>query len=150
MSDLAIQELSQELRDAIAGLRSSKGLEEAGVVTRVGDGVAWIYGLKNAGYNEVVEIETLDGSVVTAFVLNLLEDEIGAVLLGEDSKVAAGAKVTLTGEVLTVPVGPELVGVWLTHWAAHLTARVLSRHRTVATSNVQHLVLWHVKVSMSQ
>jgi len=110
MSDLAIQELSQELRDAIAGLRSSKGLEEAGVVTRVGDGVAWIYGLKNAGYNEVVEIETLDGSVVTAFVLNLLEDEIGAVLLGEDSKVAAGAKVTLTGEVLTVPVGPELVG----------------------------------------
>lgn len=110
MSDLAIQELSQELRDAIAGLRSTKGLEEAGIVTRVGDGVAWIYGLRNAGYNEVVEIETIEGDTVSAFVLNLLEDEIGAVLLGEDSRVAAGAKVTLTGEVLTVPVGPEMVG----------------------------------------
>lgn len=110
MSDLAIQELSNELRDAIQGLRTTKGLEEAGIVTRIGDGVAWIYGLRSAGYNEVVEIETQDGGTVSAFVLNLLEDEIGAVLLGDDSKVAAGSKVTLTGEVLTVPVGPELIG----------------------------------------
>lgn len=110
MSDLAIKELSNELRDAVQGLRTTKGLEEAGIVTRIGDGVAWIYGLKNAGFNEVVEIETIEGGTVTAFVLNLLEDEIGAVLLGDDSKVVAGAKVTLTGEVLSVPVGPELVG----------------------------------------
>ncbi len=110
MSDLNIQELSNELRDAIQSLRTTKGLEEAGIVTRIGDGVAWIYGLRSAGYNEVVEIETTDGSTVSAFVLNLLEDEIGAVLLGDDAAVAAGAKVTLTGEVLTVPVGPELVG----------------------------------------
>lgn len=110
MSDLNIQELSQELRDAIQGLRTTKGLEEAGIVTRVGDGVAWIYGLRSAGSNEVVEIETIDGNSVQAFVLNLLEDEIGAVLLGDDSKVVAGAKVTLTGELLQVPVGPELIG----------------------------------------
>lgn len=110
MSDLAIKELSNELRDAVQGLRTTKGLEEAGIVTRIGDGVAWIYGLKNAGFNEVVEIETIEGGTVTAFVLNLLEDEIGAVLLGDDSKVVAGAKVTLTGKVLQVPVGPELIG----------------------------------------
>jgi F-type H+-transporting ATPase subunit alpha len=110
MSDLAIQELSAELRDAIQSLRTSKGLEEAGVVTRVGDGVAWIYGLRSAGYNEVIEIETRAGGKVTAFALNLLEDEIGAVILGDDAEVAAGAKVTMTGHVLDVPVGPELVG----------------------------------------
>ena len=110
MSDLNIQELSNELRDAIQSLRTTKGLEEAGIVTRIGDGVAWIYGLRSAGYNEVVEIETTDGGSVSAFVLNLLEDEIGAVLLGDDAAVAAGAKVTLTHEVLTVPVGPELIG----------------------------------------
>jgi F-type H+/Na+-transporting ATPase subunit alpha len=110
MSDLAIKELSNELQHAIEGLRSTKGLQEAGIVTRIGDGVAWIYGLKNAGFNEVVDIETTDGGRVTAFVLNLLEDEIGAVLLGDDSQVVAGAKVTLTGEVLQVPVGPELIG----------------------------------------
>ena len=59
MSDLAIQELSNELRDAIQGLRATKGLEEAGIVTRIGDGVAWIYGLRSAGYNEVVERRTV-------------------------------------------------------------------------------------------
>ncbi|HSW74629.1 MAG TPA: F0F1 ATP synthase subunit alpha [Candidatus Saccharimonadales bacterium] len=110
MSDLSIQDLSNELREAIESLRATKGLEEAGIVTRVGDGVAWIYGLTSAGYNEVLEIEAIGGGKVEAFVLNLLEDEIGAVLLGDDAAVVAGAKVTLTGEVLRVPIGPELVG----------------------------------------
>ncbi|HLZ14899.1 MAG TPA: F0F1 ATP synthase subunit alpha [Candidatus Saccharimonadales bacterium] len=110
MSELAIQELSAELKDAIQSLRTSKGLEEAGIVTRVGDGVAWVYGLRSAGYNEVIEIETRSGGKVTAFALNLLEDEIGAVILGDDSDVVAGAKVTMTGHVLDVPIGPELVG----------------------------------------
>jgi F-type H+/Na+-transporting ATPase subunit alpha len=110
MSDLQVQELSSELREAIQSLRENRGLEEAGIVTRVGDGVAWVYGLRSAGYNEVIEIETRDGDRVTAFVLNLLEDEIGAVILGDDASVMAGAKVTLTGKVLDVPVGPEMVG----------------------------------------
>ncbi|HEY5668301.1 MAG TPA: F0F1 ATP synthase subunit alpha [Candidatus Saccharimonadales bacterium] len=110
MSELKVQELSAELAEAIQSLRTTKGLEEAGIVTRVGDGVAWIYGLRAAGYNEVLEIETIDGGKVTAFALNLLEDEIGAVILGNDADVVAGARVTLTHEVLKVPVGPELVG----------------------------------------
>ena len=110
MSELAIQELSAELREAIESLRTDGGLEEVGVVTRVGDGVAWVYGLRSAGYNEVIKIETRNGGSVTAFALNLLEDEIGAVILGDDADVVAGAHVTLTGEVLKVPVGPELVG----------------------------------------
>lgn len=110
MSELAIQELSAELREAIQSIRTAKGLEETGIVTRVGDGVAWIYGLRSAGYSEVIEIETRDGGHVTAFVLNLLEDEIGAVIMGDDADVVAGAKVTMTGHVLDVPVGPELVG----------------------------------------
>jgi len=110
VKDLQIKELSQELRDAISGLQQTKGLEKSGIVTRVGDGVAWIYGLHEAGYNDVVAIETADGGSVEAFALNLLEDEIGAVILGNDADVAAGASVSLTGKVLSVPVGPELVG----------------------------------------
>ncbi len=110
MSELKVQELSAELRDAIQNLRDRQGLEEAGIVTRVGDGVAWVYGLRSAGYNEVLEIATSDGGSVTAFALNLLEDEIGAVILGDDSQVVAGSKVSLTGKILDVPVGPELVG----------------------------------------
>lgn len=109
MADLAVTELSKELRDAIAGLETSEGLESVGVVTRVGDGVAWIHGLRGAGSSEVLQIETEKG-IVEAFALNLMEDEIGAVLLGSDEAVSAGNKVRLKGTVLEVPVGPELLG----------------------------------------
>jgi F-type H+-transporting ATPase subunit alpha len=109
MSDIKVKELSKELQAAIADLQVSGGSETTGIVTRVGDGVAWIYGLTNCGYSEVVNIETPNGTV-EAFALNLMEDEIGAVLLGEDAGVSAGAKVTLSGSVLEVPVGPELLG----------------------------------------
>jgi len=109
MSELSITQLSKELRSAIEGLETAGDLDEVGVVLRVGDGVAWIHGLRSAGYSEVLQIET-DNGITEAFALNLLEDEIGAVLLGEDSKVKAGQTVRLKGTVLTVPVGPELLG----------------------------------------
>lgn len=107
---ISVKELSNELQAAIEQLQNDQGLESAGVVTRVGDGVAWVYGLQNAGFNEVLQIEGNDGSTIEAFALNLMEDEIGAVLLGDDSKVEAGARVKLSGSVLTVPIGPELLG----------------------------------------
>lgn len=109
MSQLSITELSDELRDAIIGLEKTEGLEKVGIVVRVGDGVAWVHGLRDAGYSEVLQIQT-DAGVIEAFALNLMEDEIGAVLLGDDSHVRAGAKVKLSGEILEVPVGPELLG----------------------------------------
>src|SRR5882757_6355270 len=110
MAELSITELSEDIRAAIAELKARTEIEDVGVVTRVGDGIAWIYGLSKAGYNEMLEIEGVDGAAVTAFAFNLGEDEIGAVLLGEDTEVKAGAKVRLSGKVLEVPVGPELVG----------------------------------------
>ncbi len=109
MAELSVTDLSKELRDAIQALDVSGDTENVGIVTRVGDGTAWVYGLTKAGYNEVLNIETEDG-IVEAFALNLNEDEIGAVLLGSDESVVAGAKVTLKGTVLDVPVGPELLG----------------------------------------
>jgi F-type H+-transporting ATPase subunit alpha len=108
--DLSVHELSKELQDAIATLRTETGLEQTGIVTRVGDGVAFVYGLRDCGYNEVLEIEATDGGMVEAFALNLLEDEIGSVILGEDSRIVAGARVRLSGKVLSVPVGPEMIG----------------------------------------
>ena len=109
MADIAVTELSKGLRDAISQLEVSGDLETVGIVTRVGDGVAWVHGLSNAGYSEVLEIETKNG-IVEAFALNLMEDEIGAVLLGSDQHVAAGDSVKLKGEILSVPVGEELLG----------------------------------------
>lgn len=108
--DISIAELSADIRAAIAELKKRPGIEDTGIVTRVGDGVAWIYGLTTVGYNEMVELEATDGGTVTAFAFNLGQDEIGAVLLGEDTQVKAGAKARRTGKVVEVPVGPELVG----------------------------------------
>jgi len=105
--------VSKKLNDLrakkIAQLEATEGLEDAGVVIRVGDGVAWVHGLSSAGYSEVLEIET-DGDTVEAFALNLMEDEIGAVILGGEDKVKAGASVRRKGSVLDVPVGEELLG----------------------------------------
>jgi F-type H+/Na+-transporting ATPase subunit alpha len=109
MAEINVKELSRELQDAINDLHVQEGLETVGLVTRVGDGVAWIYGLNKAGFNEVVTIESSKGDI-EAFVLNLMEDEIGAVILGDDSSIVAGSKVRLTGKVLEVPVGEELLG----------------------------------------
>ncbi len=107
--DTEVKSLASEIKKAIADLKQTGQEGSAGVVTRVGDGVAWIYGLRDCGYAEMIEIEGINGKI-TAFALNLLEDEIGAVLLGEDQLVEAGARVRLSGKVLSVPVGPELVG----------------------------------------
>lgn len=109
MSNIDVKGLSKELEQAIAGLKDTSKLGESGVVTRVSDGVIWVYGLHECGFGEVLDIET-NGANARAFVLNLFEDEIGAVLLSGETDVKAGAKVTLSGKGLEVPVGPELVG----------------------------------------
>lgn len=110
MSELSIKDLSDNIRAAIAELRNSPEIESVGVVTRVGDGIAWIYGLSKCGFSEMVEIDSTSGGKVTAFAFNLGTDEIGTVLLGEDTDIKAGAKVRLTGRVLEIPVGDEMIG----------------------------------------
>ncbi len=111
MADVTAAGITQEIKQAIAELKASPKIEKVGVVTRVGDGVAWINGLSQVGYAELIEIESTEsGKSVQAYALNLLEDEVGAVLLGSDQNVAAGATARLSGHVLSVPIGPELVG----------------------------------------
>ena len=110
MSDLNIKSLSLEIENAIKGLGDDAKLKQSGVVTRLSDGIVWIYGLRDCGYSDVISIEKKDGSTVPAFALNLFEDEVGAVLMGPETGVVAGAKASMTGDALEVPVGPELVG----------------------------------------
>lgn len=110
VSDINFAELSTDIRAAIAELKKRPEIEETGIVTRVGDGVVWIYGLTSVGYNEMVELEAVDGSNITAFAFNLGSEEVGAVLLGQDTEVKAGTRAKRTGKIVEVPVGPELVG----------------------------------------
>lgn len=111
MATFSPQELSEELRAAINDLQQTPEIKEVGIVTRVGDGIVWLYGLTSCGYNEMIAIESkLSEEPVYAFTLNLEEDQVGAVLLGDERLVQAGDRGKLTGRILQVPVGPELVG----------------------------------------
>lgn len=109
MTHISLEKLTEELETAISELAAAGAIEEEGLVTKVGDGIVWLYGLRNCQYGEVIEIST-DEQPVQAFALNLEEDHIGAVLLGEERLVRAGSQAKRTGHMLTVPVGPGLVG----------------------------------------
>ena len=70
MSNLSIEELSSDIRSAIENLKKRPEIKNVGIVTRVGDGIAWIYGLSGCSYNEMLEINGHDGRKVMAFAFN--------------------------------------------------------------------------------
>ncbi len=99
------------LREIEAADLHELDVEEVGTVLEVRDGVARIYGLKKAMAGEMLEITSSEtGEPVTALALNLEEDNIGAVILGDYLKLREGDDVRRTARVLEVPVGPALVG----------------------------------------
>jgi len=109
MAKLSLSDITAELQTAISNLPTMATLKGRGVVSRIGDGVVTIQGLPEAQLGEVLELN-MAGETARALVLNLLEDEIGAVLLDENDAIGAGAEATQTGEQLTVPVGDGLLG----------------------------------------
>ena len=100
------EEISELIRKQIEEFEASVKLDETGIVIKVGDGVARIYGLENVEYGEVVEF--VDGTEGVAF--NLEEDNVGVVLLGEGRGIVEGSKAKRTGRILDMPVGDRLVG----------------------------------------
>ena len=99
------------LREIEAADLHELDVEEVGSVLEVKDGIARIYGLQKAMAGEMLEVLSSEtGNTVTALALNLEEDNIGAVILGDYLQLKEGDEVRRTGRVLEVPVGPELVG----------------------------------------
>src|SRR5438093_4751163 len=99
------------LREIEAADLHELDVEEVGTVLEVKDGIARIYGLQKAMAGEMLEIRSSEtGNSVTALALNLEEDNIGAVILGDYLQLKEGDDVRRTARVLEVPVGPELVG----------------------------------------
>ena len=103
------REIIEKLKKEIEGFKSEIKAEKIGRVFEVGDGVCRIWGLSDAMAQELLEIET-DSGAVNAIALNLEEDSIGAVILGDFLKVKEGNVVKGTGRVLSLRVGDELVG----------------------------------------
>ena len=99
-------EVSAILRAQLANASTEAELEEVGTVLQIGDGVARIYGLNKAQAGELIEFA--DG--LTGLVLNLEEDNVGAVLLGEYSSIREGDTVRRTGKIASIKVGESMVG----------------------------------------
>ncbi|PYK08329.1 MAG: F0F1 ATP synthase subunit alpha [Verrucomicrobia bacterium] len=96
----------EEIESKIEGLKTSTTKSNVGVVHETGDGVARIEGLSDVMLNEMIEFP----NGVFGLALNLEETEVGAILLGETTKVAEGDEVRTTGRLLQVPVGKALLG----------------------------------------
>src|SRR6059036_1176109 len=96
----------EEIETKIEGLKTSTTKSNVGVVRETGDGVARIEGLSDVMLNEMIEFP----NGVFGLALNLEETEVGAILLGESTKVAEGDEVKTTGKLLQVPVGKALLG----------------------------------------
>ena len=99
-------EVSAILREQLAGAKTEAELEEVGTVLQVGDGVARIYGLSKVQAGELLVFE----NGLKALALNLEEDNVGAVLLGESSEIKEGDTVKRTNEIASVKVGDGIVG----------------------------------------
>src|SRR5438132_52152 len=96
----------EEIETKIEGLKTSTTKTNVGVVRETGDGVARIEGLSDVMLNEMIEFP----NGVFGLALNLEETEVGAILLGETTKIAEGDEVRTTGKLLQVPVGKALLG----------------------------------------
>ncbi|NLJ42545.1 MAG: F0F1 ATP synthase subunit alpha [Bacteroidales bacterium] len=106
MANIKPAEVSKILRQQLEGIQTGVELEEVGTVIEVGDGIARIYGLSNVESNELIQFE----NGIEAIVLNLEEDNVGAVLLGPTEEINEGDIVKRTGRIASIGVGEGLLG----------------------------------------
>lgn len=106
MVEIRPDEVSAIIREQLSNFKSDVELEEVGTVLQVGDGIARIYGLSKVQSGELIEF----ANGTQAIVLNLEEDNVGAVMLGDATSVEEGATVKRTGRIASIKVGEGMVG----------------------------------------
>jgi F-type H+-transporting ATPase subunit alpha len=106
MASVRPDEVSAILREQLSGSKSEAELQEVGTVLQIGDGVARIYGLSKVQAGELLVFE----NGLKALALNLEEDNVGAVLLGESSEIKEGDTVKRTDEIASIKVGDGILG----------------------------------------
>ncbi|MGI9544491.1 MAG: F0F1 ATP synthase subunit alpha, partial [Cyclobacteriaceae bacterium] len=106
MQGVRPDEVSAILREQLSNFKTAAELEEVGTVLQIGDGVARIYGLSKAQAGELLIFE----NGLQALVLNLEEDNVGAVLLGESKGIKEGDTVKRTKSIASVKVGDGMLG----------------------------------------
>lgn len=111
MSEIKPSEVTSILRQQLQNFDLKTEMEETGTVLLVGDGIARVYGLQNARSGELVTFETTaSGDTVTGIALNLEEDNVGVVLLGDSKNLNEGDICKRTGRIASIRVGEGLLG----------------------------------------
>ena len=123
------QEIVSIIKKQIEQFGTQINLVDVGTVIGVGDGIARIYGLAGVKYNEMLQFP---GDVM-GIALNLEEDSVAAILLGDAGNIKEGDEVRATGKIAEVPVGEALIGGLLTRWEDRWTARVLLKQKYPST-----------------
>ncbi|MGE0592065.1 MAG: F0F1 ATP synthase subunit alpha [Vicinamibacterales bacterium] len=104
--DIRAEDISKIIRDQIGGFAVDVDVAEVGTIVSLGDGIARIHGVERAMAGEMIEFP----HGVYGIALNLEEDSVGAVLLGDYKKIKQGDSVKRTGRIISVPVGDEMLG----------------------------------------
>src|SRR5216110_1619237 len=104
--DLKSEEITEIIRQQLSGIGKGVDVSEVGTVMSVGDGIARVYGLERVMAGELVQFP----HNVAGLALNLEEDSVGVVLLGEASSIMEGDECKRTGKIMSVPVGQAMVG----------------------------------------
>ena len=101
-------EISSIIREKIENYEAKTQVNNTGTVVEISDGICRIYGLKNVMSSELIEFD--DGEGTLGIALNLEEDNVGSVILGEYTKIKEGLSVRATGRIASIPVGDNLIG----------------------------------------
>jgi F-type H+-transporting ATPase subunit alpha len=104
--DLKAEEITEIIRQQLTGIARGVDITEVGTITSIGDGIARVYGLERVMSGELVQFP----HGVAGLALNLEEDNVGVVLLGDYSELKEGEQCKRTGRIMSVPVGPAMVG----------------------------------------
>jgi F-type H+-transporting ATPase subunit alpha len=110
MAEITAASIDAVLRSQLDALKTSVESREVGTVIEIGDGIARVEGLRGAMAGELLEFETSDGETIMGMALNLDEREVGAVLLGEYTKIKENDTVRTSGKIVQVPAGKGLLG----------------------------------------
>src|SRR5438132_8194176 len=105
-TDIKAEEITEIIRQQLSGINKGVDVSEVGTVVSVGDGIARVYGLDRVMAGELVQFP----HDITGLALNLEEDNVGVVLMGEYHGIKEGDQVRRTGRIMSVPVGQGMVG----------------------------------------
>src|ERR1700742_1603646 len=106
MAQIKADEITKLIRDQIENYESKVSVDEVGTIVSLGDGIARVHGLDKVMAGELVEFP----HGIMGLAMNLDEDQVGTVVLGEYSELSEGDEVKRTGNIMSVPVGEALIG----------------------------------------